>query len=240
MKKAIVIGGTSGIGLELSKILLSKGMKVGVAGRNKKKLDEINKKFGDKVITSLIDITKISKSIIQLKKLINKLGGLDIIVISSAVSHHNPTLDWKLEKETVETNVLGFIAIANTATDFFKKQGSGHIVGISSIAALKHSSRSTAYSASKAFISNYMTGIRENFRKDKLNIIVTDVLPGFVDTPMIKGRKNLFWTQHPKKVASQIYDAIRKKKKIVVVTRRWNLIVWLMKILPFSIKRRIF
>lgn len=87
-----------------------------------------------------------------------------------------------------------------------------------------------AYSASKAFVSNYLQGIRYRFNKLKLPIYVTDVQPGFVDTPMAAG--NRFWIASTETAARQIVAAIHRRRKRVYVTRRWRLIAWLMKIVP--------
>ena len=68
----------------------------------------------------------------------------------------------------------------------------GHIVGISSIAAIRGNGDAPAYNASKAFVSNYLEGIRQKVSKLNLNITVTDIQSGFVDTAMAKG-EGLFW-----------------------------------------------
>ena len=87
-----------------------------------------------------------------------------------------------------------------------------------------------AYNASKAFVSNYLQGLRQKFSKLRLPIIVTDVQPGFVDTAMAKG--DVFWVTSPKQAAQQIFDAIRKQKKHVYVSKRWRLVAWLLKAAP--------
>ena len=97
---------------------------------------------------------------------------------------------------------------------------------------LPFSSATTAYSGSKAFDSIYLEGLQ--FKADRLgvDVCVTDVKPGFVDTPMTEGRSDMFWIAPADKAARQIYDAIRKRRRHVYVTKRWRLMGWLMKILP--------
>jgi short-subunit dehydrogenase len=56
-----------------------------------------------------------------------------------------------------------------------------------------------------------------------------------VDTPMTAGREDMFWVATPEKAARQIYDAIRKRKRHVYVTKRWRLMGWLMKSLPYPL-----
>ncbi len=114
----------------------------------------------------------------------------------------------------------------------------GHIVGVSSIIALRGSDIVPAYSASKAFMSNYLEGLRKKAFKDKSAITVTDIRPGFVDTEMAKAEQK-FWVASPTQAAEQIYSAIQRKKSYAYITRRWILIGWLLKILPNWIYYRI-
>jgi short-subunit dehydrogenase len=61
---------------------------------------------------------------------------------------------------------------------------------------------------------------------------VTDIRPGFVDTPMTKQNKGMFWVATPKKAAQQIVVAIAARKKVVYVTKRYQLIALLLNLLP--------
>ena len=140
-------------------------------------------------------------------------------------------MDWNKEKETIDTNILGFSAVANTAMHYFMKKGSGHLVGISSIASIRGSNIAPAYNASKAFMSNYMEGLRIKISKINIPITITDIQPGLVDTAMAKG-DGLFWVAPPEKAAAQIYKAIKKKKKKAYITKRWAIIALLLKIMP--------
>ncbi len=92
------------------------------------------------------------------------------------------------------------------------------------------SSKSYSYNASKAYMSNFLEGLRYTFLKEGSNIFVTDVKPGYVDTGMPKG--DVFWMASTKKAASQIMDAIRAKKKRVYITKRWRIIAWLLMTMP--------
>lgn len=240
MKKAIIIGATSGIGKALSYEFASHKHIIGIAGRRLNILKEMKKDIATETYIKKIDITRHSPAMKQLKGLIREMKGVDIIIINSAVHHDNEELDWGKEKETVDTNVLGFLAMVNTAAHYFMKKGSGHIVGISSIASLKYSSKSSAYCASKAFVSNYIAGIRELIRKKGSNVILTEILPGFVDTQMIENTDNKFWVSTTKKAARQIYQAVLKKKKRVFVSRRWKIVAGALRVTPDFLKRKVF
>ena len=127
--------------------------------------------------------------------------------------------------------MIGYAAMANIAFKYFWSQGKGHLVGISSIAAIRGSAEAPAYSASKAFVSNYMEGLRKKAYKLCLPITVTDIQPGFVNTAMAQG-EGLFWVASPEEAAQQIYEAIKYKKNHSYITKRWRIIAYVLKIIP--------
>lgn len=237
-KKAIVVGATSGIGRELTKIFSQNGYIVGLAGRRTHLLDDLKNELPNNSFAKHIDVSQTDKAINQLKELIAEMEGVDIVIINSGVGFINKDLEWPLEKETIDVNVSGFAAIANVVVHHFLSKGSGHLVGISSIAALRGDGDAPAYNASKAFVSNYMEGLRKKVAKSGLSITVTDIQPGFVDTAMAKG-DGLFWVASPQKAAQQIYNAIKRKKKHAYITKRWRLIGLVMKIVPETIYNRL-
>jgi short-subunit dehydrogenase len=235
-KKAIIVGATSGIGRELAKKLSTYGYIVGVTGRRQSLLEELKKEFTSQIFIKQMDISK-KEALSGLENLIDEMNGVDLIVISAGTGSLEPNLPWSKEKETIETNVLGFTAIANIAYHHFSKKGSGHLVGISSIASIR-GGEAPAYNASKAFVVNYLQGLRYLVYKNKKDITITDIQPGFVDTAMAQG-EGLFWVASPKKAVAQIFTAIKKKKNHVYITKRWRLIAWGLKILPDFIYNRL-
>ena len=181
-------------------------------------------------------------NIVHLKSLIDKLGGLDLLIYNSGYGDVSETLDWAIDKRTTLTNVNGFVEIVNYTFNYFVKQGRGQIAAISSLASLRENSQAPAYSASKAYMSIYMAGLylkaRRIQKKDrKMSIAITDVQPGFVDTKMAKGKKR-FWEAPVGKAARQIFKAIQKQKRKVYITRRWVLIAWALKWMPHFILKR--
>ena len=229
--KVIIIGATSGIGLALAERYASHGCLVGVTGRRLDKLKAFQKKHLGNAFIKQMDVSLASKAIIQFDHLVNQMDGVDIVIISAGTGFINESLNWDKEKQTIDTNVTGFCAIASHALNYFIRQKSGHLVNISSINALRGNDHAPAYGASKAFESNYMQGLRKKVAKLNLAIGVTDIQPGFVDTAMAKGEK-LFWVCSPEKAARQIQKAVIRNRKLVYVSKRWWLFAWLMKLLP--------
>ncbi len=238
MKKAIVIGASSGIGRELAKTLLRNEYVVGVMARRVQLLNELRNGAEDTFFVQEIDVADAESAMEILDKFIKEMRGVDLIVISAGTGDINNSLSWPVERQAIRTNVTGFAALANVAMHHFTERGSGHLVGISSIAALRGGRESPAYNASKAFESNYLEGLRQKVRKSGLPITITDIKPGFVKTDMAKG-DGIFWAAEPGKAAKQIYDVIKRRKGAAYITRRWTLVAWLMKSLPGFIYERL-
>jgi short-subunit dehydrogenase len=234
MQKAIIIGATSGIGMETAKILAANGYIVGMAGRREERLAELQKSIDGQSYFKRIDVSNTEEAVQLFNELVCEMGGLDVVVICSGIVRPNYELDWQKEKETVDTNVLGFMAMANAAARIFLQQKHGHLVGISSNSALVYSDRSNAYCASKAFVSSYLRGLRISLSKASDENYVTEALPGWVYTEMTQDadQSKLFWVTTAEKAAGQIFNAILKKKRKIYISKRWRLLAWCINMLP--------
>jgi|AGTN01.3.fsa_nt_gi Short-chain dehydrogenases of various substrate specificities len=231
MKKAIIIGATSGIGKGLAKSLVAEGFKVGITGRRTELLENLYSEAPSSYIIKSFDITDTKTAIEKLEELISELGGLDLLILSSGTGDINEKLDFEIEKRTINTNVIGFTCIVDWAFHYFKKQEFGHLVAISSIGGLRGSRHALSYNATKAYQINYLEGLRQKATKIKGQILITDIRPGLVDTAMAKG-EGLFWVMPVEKTVQQIFGAIKKKRKVVYVTKRWRVVATILKWLP--------
>jgi short-subunit dehydrogenase len=236
MKKAIIVGATSGIGKNLAKILLNNNYKVGITGRRLSILNEMKKKY-DNCFISCFDITNFDKVEDELDNLSKQLGGLDLLVICAGINYdkdykNKSDLRFDLEKKIIDTNISGFVCVSNWAFNYFKKQKYGHLLGISSISGIRGNKQIPSYSASKAFQINYLEALRQKSSIYK-KIIITDIRPGFVNTKMAKNKQ--FWKSSVKTAANQIFVAIKNKKQIEYITKRWFIIALILKSLPWRI-----
>jgi len=236
-KKVIIIGASSGIGREMALLYVERGYKVGITGRRQNLLNELREPYPLQVTVACFDVMGLDNEK-HFRQLLFELGGLDLLIYNSGYGDVSKELNWQIENTTTKTNVNGFVEIINHAFNYFVNHGYGQIGIISSISALRGNSWAPAYSASKAFMSNYAEGLNIKARRMKKNIIVTDIRPGFIDTKMAKGNER-FWIAPAAKAARQIVSAIERKKRVVYITKRWWFIAQLLKILPYFIYRRL-
>lgn len=229
-KSALVIGASSGIGLEIAKLLSRQGYRLGIAARRKELLDQYAATDPNIVAVEAMDLTAADLPE-RFEALSEKVMPIDAIYITSGIGLINPSLDWSLENSTIQTNVTGFAHLCGKAVHLFETQGYGHLIAVSSIAGLRGSGEAPAYGASKAFMSRYLQALRFRAQKSGMPIHVTDIRPGFVDTAMMKADRP-FWVSTPQKAAARIVSSAERKKKISYLGRRWSLAGWILKHLP--------
>ena len=150
--------------------------------------------------------------------------------MNSGVGSSEKKLDWTVESQMIDVNVRGFTAMSMDAMNHFTQRGGGHLVGVSSIAAHFSGGLSLTYNATKAFVSNYLNGMRSRASRSGLPITITTIEPGFIDTPMLESKP--MGTVPVEKAVAQIIKAITGKKDHAYITRRWTIIAGLFYILP--------
>lgn len=237
MKRAIIIGASSGIGFEISKLLLADGWNIGVAARRTNRLKSLKSMSPTTVETEYLDITSDDSSS-RILSLIDRLGGIDLFIQASGIGKQNRDLNQQIEIDTIRTNTLGFTRVITTVFNYMSKNSGGHITVISSIAGTKGLGPAPSYSASKAFQSTYIQALEQLSNMRHLNIKFTDIRPGFVDTdllsddhyPMLMDKTN---------VAKEIIRAIHANKHISIIDWRWSITTFLWRIMPRYIWRKI-
>lgn len=230
-KNAIVFGATSGIGRELAKQLVRDGYTVMITGRRKERLEELHTENPERYLVRKHDITNIEDSKLLFEEISSKMQQVDLIIHNSGIGENNFTLEWDKDLPTIQTNVLGATRIYQLSYNYFKQQGFGHLVSISSIASLVGNRNVAAYHASKSYQSNYLESLWMKARRTKkADISITNIIPGYVDTDIITGPT--FWMAPLDKAVKQIYRAIKKKKRKAYITKRWRLVAILLRVLP--------
>ena len=234
-KKAIVMGATSGIGMEVAKLLAAKGWQVGIAGRRTERLQALTAE--GIACYQQIDVTS-ADAPTQLQQLIDKLGGMDLYFHSSGIGWQNNQLDIEKELKTVETNGMGFTRMVDTAFNWFaaharekERKHNYRIACITSIAGTKGLGAAPAYSATKRFQNHYLECLAQQARMRQLPISITDLRPGFVATDLIAGSRYPLQLR-AEEVARHIVHTIEKGKEVKVIDWRYAILVFFWRHIP--------
>ena len=133
MKRIVIVGATSGIGLEVARLCIRAGWRVGAAGRRKEALEALRSEAPGQVETETIDITR-DDAPERLARLVERLGGMEIYFHASGIGSRNTALRPDIELNTLRTNGEGFVRMVTAAFGHFRSHGGGRIAVISSIA----------------------------------------------------------------------------------------------------------
>ena len=237
-KRAIVMGASSGIGMEVSKLLLAEGWTIGIAARRTDLLLQLKEKSPDRVEVETIDVNSDEAEDLLLS-LIAMVGGMDLFFYAPGIGKQNPTLEADIETSTVKTNALGFTRMVGAAYRYMANNGGGHIAVITSIAGTKGLGPAPSYSATKAFQNTYLQALEQQANNRKLHIRFTDIRPGFVDTALLNDGKNYPLLLNKEDVAREIMDAIRKGNHVRVIDWRYRIITALWRCIPRIIWRHL-
>ena len=217
MKRIVIVGATSGIGLEVARLCIRAGWRVGAAGRRKEALEALRSEAPGQVETETIDITR-DDAPERLARLVERLGGMEIY--------------FHIELNTLRTNGEGFVRMVTAAFGYFRSHGGGRIAVISSIAGTKGLGSAPAYSATKRMQNTYIDALAQLARMEGHNIRFTDIRPGFVATPLLSGDGRYPMLMRTEKVAARIMHVLRHPRRRVVIDRRYALMVFFWKLIP--------
>jgi NADP-dependent 3-hydroxy acid dehydrogenase YdfG len=233
MSKAIILGASSGIGLEVARLFIQRGWTVGVAARRLNLLQTIGAADVEQIDVTSADAPE------KLMQLVDRLGGMDLFFYASGIGKQNRELTPDIELATVETNGLGFTRMIGCAYRYFAQQGRGHIAAITSIAGTKGLGPAPAYSATKAMQNVYLQALEQQANARKLDIRFTDIRPGFVDTALLSGTFHYPMMLKPQAVAREIVSAIEHHKHIRVIDWKYRILTAVWRRIPRCIWRRI-
>ena len=232
MKKIVIMGATSGIGLAVAQKLASKGHKVGVAGRKVNVLKELKKEFPENIEWEEIDIAK-DDAPEKLHHLSDKLGGMDTYFHISGVFRNNPQLNLEEEMVTLQTNAVGFARMTSTAYKYFRDtKRKGHIAAITSVAGTRGMGPIASYSSTKKFGQTYLEALQQLSHLQKLDIKFTDIRPGWIRTPLMEPDQQYPVTMQLSYAGPLIIKALGRCRTAVYVDWRWEVLIRLCQLIP--------
>lgn len=232
MKKIVIMGASSGIGLACAEALASRGVKVGMAARHTEPMAELKRKYPDTVEYMAIDVTK-PDAPDKLNELITRLGGMDIYFHVAGIGYENMVLDPVRETAIFETNTVGFVRCICAAYRYFRLNGiKGQIAAVTSVAGTNGIGRLSAYSASKAGCQKWLVALEQLSNNSAAGISFTDIRPGWIRTPLLEPNCKYPMTMTLDYAVPLILKAIVRKRRVAVIDWRWNIVVGLWRMIP--------
>ncbi len=259
MKKAIVIGATSGLGREIAMNLVREGWAVGIAGRRVELLEELanemntiirlvsvgplkeedNMSGRGEAVYERIDVTT-EDAVEGVERLVERLGGMDLFVNVAGVGFQNPTLDPKVEKHTFDVNGYGFMRMVGWAYNYFKREEcEGQIAIVSSIAGTMPLGTAAAYSATKRMQSHYLTALAQLARMEGVGIKFTDIRPGFAATDILNPNKHYPMMMEKEYAGRLATRAILKKRRVAVIDWKFAVLTFFWTLIPRCVWERL-
>lgn len=218
--RALITGASSGIGARLAERLAARGYETWLAARRQDALDEGVARIGGqggRAHAFVLDVADPERTEARVRELDREVGGFDLVVANAGIGEAaKPVAELSLAdaKRLLDTNLLGALATVLPPMATMVARGSGHIVGISSLAAEMPMPVAAMYGTSKAALSFFLACAALDL--EPRGITVTDVHPGFVRTPLTDKNKFQMPFMLELDAAVKIIDrGIQKKKRLV-------------------------
>lgn len=226
-----ITGASSGIGYATAKSLALAGNWVIASGRNRSALDKLAAE-SDNIIPLICDLVIDSRESISIS-LNNLTSHLDRIVLSAGDCQYLDvnSNDWACIQQVMDINFHGTVRAIQAALPLLEKSPNGHIVGITSMASMAPFTQAEAYGASKAALSYFLSALRIDLKAK--NIDVTDIMPGFIDTPLTqKNEFSMPFLLSPDEASERILKAIEQRKFTAVFPKRLYFLFKLLTLFP--------
>ena len=189
-KRAIVTGGSLGIGAAIARELGKQGASVAI---NYRKHDTEAKQVvadieasGSKGLAVKADVSSFADAERMVAEVKETFGGLDILVNNAGINRD--AVIWKMTEEqwdqVLDINLKGYFNYIHAAVGTFREQKSGKIINVTSINGLRGKFGQTNYSASKAGIIGLTKALAREL--GRANVNVNAVAPGLIETDMMK------------------------------------------------------
>lgn len=243
-KVVVVTGGTEGIGKALVVSLIEQGAKVATCGRNHDKLYRLQTEFPSANLHTMVtDVSSENDCRRFMESTIKVFGGIDILINNAGLSMRALIKETGIEviKKVMDINFYGTVYCTKYALNSIIER-KGTIVGVSSIAGYRGLPGRSGYSASKFAVQGWLEAIKTELMADGVHVMW--VCPGFTTSNIRNAALNKDGGEHgstpmdegkmmsAEECAKHVLNAIRKKKRTLVLTFTGKRTVFLQKFFP--------
>jgi decaprenylphospho-beta-D-erythro-pentofuranosid-2-ulose 2-reductase len=244
--KIVLLGGTKGIGRALGRLLIAKGHDLFLVGRDEadqtrsaRDLEVRGNRPAQSVKVALCDLARPETFGPGLDAAERALGAFDTVVVTGGLFATQDKLeaDPAFTAQMLNVNFTGTVLFCEEARKRLLTRGGGTLCVFSSVAGERGRKPVILYGASKAGLSRYLEGLDHKFRDQGLNVVT--VKPGFVKTSMTAGLPTPPFAGEPEGVAKLVLQAIERHRPVVYAPRIWELVMFVIRLLPRAVMRKI-
>ena len=242
--RVLLLGGTSEIGLAiLSSLSLDPGAEVILAGRDPQRLEAAGKSLGRQVTVARYDATETGAHQAFAEEIC--AGGVPDLVIAATgilIPQEQAERDVRLAATMIETNFTGHVTALLAFGEAMRRRGSGTIVVLSSVAAVRPRKFNSVYGATKAGLDAFARGYADSLHGTGVRVLL--VRPGFVTGRMTQGMKPAPLATTPEGVGAAVASALRGQgrgdgKSVVWVPAPLVGLATVMKLIPRPVWRKL-
>ena len=236
----LTLGATSAIAEATLRLFAERGARFFLVARNPDKLaavaGDLLTRGASHVATHVMDLDDTAAHSAMLAAAAENLGTIELALLAHGVlgDQLQAEASFPIAEAVLRTNFIAPVSLITWLANYFEASHQGTLAVISSVAGDRGRKSNYVYGASKGALNIFVDGVRN--RIDRSGVHVLTIKPGFVATPMTAHlpQNALFAT--PSKVASGIFNAVKKRKDVVYVPAFWAVIMLILRMIP----RRIF
>ena len=239
----LILGATSAIARSAARAFAERGYSLYLAGRDAGELErmasDLRIRYRAEVRYGLFEAGDYDSHARFIGHVKDELGGLKGVLLAFGYlgEQRLAASDSAERLDIIGRNLTGAINLLEPVAALLERQGSGFIIGISSVAGDRGRQSNYIYGAAKGGFTLYLQGLRN--RLFPAGVRVLTVKPGFVDTAMTYGMQGLFLVASPEYVGIRIVRALEEGRDVVYLPWFWRYIMLLLKLIPESLFKRL-
>lgn len=244
MTSVVIVGATSAIAAATSRVYAAAGAQLFLVARDPERLDvvaaDLRVRGATRVDTLAADLLACDHHPALVAAAVDACGTVDMVLIAHGVLPEQAVVerDAAAAVASLRVNLLSVIALATEFSAPLEAQGNGTLAVISSVAGDRGRQSNYVYGAAKSGVDTYMQGLRNRLYGAGVNVLT--VKPGLVATPMTQHLRTTgpLWAR-PDDIAAGIVKAVERRRSVVYLPRYWALIMWVVRILPEPLFKRL-
>ena len=242
-KKVLVVGATSAIAQETSRLFAAYGAQLFLTGRNAEKLasvaQDLRLRGAAQVDTAVLDVADLTRHEAVIDAAFAALGEVEVVLLAHGVLPDQSRCEQSASDalETLTVNFTATVALLTPLANRLEAQRRGCLAVISSVAGDPGRQSNYVYGASKGGLDRFLEGLRNRLYRS--GVAVLTIKPGFVDTPMTASKPKNSLYASPARVARGIHSAIEARRNVVYLPWFWRPIMCVVDNIPESLFKRL-